>query len=424
MPGPNEQSKLAKRAGFSTACFILASVLLNTGLTIITGGIPTHQNGTAITITNPNATATPTEIPKYNSTCLEDLDSDGGPLDVLTMTGRVYLVIVPVLLAMYACTQFKLGNHTVPKRWSWGGNVFYFSHFVNWLVLLLFVVGFARIDGIGKMADDTRYESACLYAGTEGSSKVPMHPEAFMILALISWMLGVFTLLSLDEDGAGNLAFKGANTAEKLLGTASTQKKKHRIWRGLFNLVICIGAFITVVSNLDAANSCGLRHQAFYLGVLLYPTAFGAMWGLNPRNLVETLFKPSRVSLMLVAAAVLNQSYISAVRPCDKAEPLVKDGVPLMNLIAISAWMLYEALAHFGVFDDIVGGAAGAATGAAARAAAGESGTSLVGQEDKGGKGGKGDKANLLRPRGGDMATLRLTSDGGKPNPSGSLQFV
>lgn len=389
-----------QRAGFSTACFILASVLLNTGLTIITGGIPTNQDGSAI-----NTTST-SEIPKFHSTCLKDLDSDGGPGGVLTMAGRVYLVIVPVLLAMYACMQFQLENHKVPKWWSRGGNVFYFTHFGNWLVILLFVVGFLGIDGIGKMADDTQYKSACLYAGTEGSAKLPMYPQGFMVVALILWTLGAFTLLSMDQDNGGNTA----NNAATIFGTASSQR--HRIWRGLFNLVICIGAFITVVTNLDAANSCGLRHQAFYLGVLLYPTAFGAMWGLNPNNLVRTVFRPSRVSLMLVAAAVLNQSYISAVRPCDNAGSLVKDGVPLMNLIAISAWMLYEALAHFEVFKDIVGDTAKAA-------AAVNDMTPFIGDAPPA-VGGKGD----LRPRGGDMATLRLTSDGGKPNPSGSLQFV
>jgi len=402
-----------QRAGFSTACFILASVLLNTGLTIITGGIPTHQNGDAIkiNITETGAT-TLTEIPKYNKTCLEDLDSDGG---VLKMAGRAYLVIVPVLLAMYACTQFKLKNYKVPKRHrSVSSVVFYITHIVNFVVLLLFVVGFAGIKGIGKMADGARYESACLYDGAEGSSKVPMHPQAFMIIALISWTLGGLALLALDQDDGGNTAFNLANTTEKFFGNKSTER--HRVWRGIFNLVICIGAFITVVSNLDAANSCGLRHQAFYLGVLLYPTAYGAMWGLNPRNLAKTLFKPSRVSLMLVAAAVLNQSYISAVRPCDKAGPFVKDGVPLMNLIAISAWMAYEAIAHFTVLGDIVANAAFSVADAAAGAAGAVSDTTPL-------KGEKGDKGNL-RPRGGDMATLRLTTDGGKPNPSGSLQFV
>ena len=162
----------------------------------MTGGIPTLENGDAIkiNITETGAT-TLTEIPKYNKTCLEDLDSDGG---VLKMAGRAYLVIVPVLLAMYACTQFKLTNYKVPKRRrSVSSVVFYITHFVNFVVLLLFVVGFAGIKGIGKMADDTRYESACLYDGAEGSSKVPMHPQAFMIIALISWMFGGLALLSL-----------------------------------------------------------------------------------------------------------------------------------------------------------------------------------------------------------------------------------
>lgn len=421
-------------AGVQVACFLLTAVLLNTGLTTMTGGIPTHQDGRAINTTRTSG------VPKYHSTCLEDLDSNNSPF--LNLQNRGYVLVGPLLLAMWTCAKFKKSvftggqtqpihtkptrpmmweNHADGKRTFSAMNIlFYIVHLVNAAFVIGFVWMFYGIEGKWKMPNSTKkYASACLYNGDEADFDMVIRPEVIMIFAVFSWAVGLMAFFFMDTElpesiNINKAQLQRAGKGNKLV--AGVQLKK--MLRGFCNLVIFCCTAWTVFSNFDAKSSCGLRNQALYLGVLLYPTAFGMIWGLFFDYTADTVFKPSRISLMLVASAILTQTYISRVRPCDKASHGVKDTIPLVNAGAIFVWMAYETQC---IFKNYL-----------TESSEDHEGEPLI-QKRRNPRGarrvpdeeaGQESTATVLRPRGGDMATLRLTSDGGKPNPSGSLQFV
>ena len=444
-------------AGVQVACFLLTAVLLNTGLTTMTGGIPTHQDGRAVNTTRTSG------VPKYHSTCLEDLDSNNSPF--LNLQNRGYVLVGPLLLAMWTCANFKKsvsqeriqGSPPMPTRpvmwkttggkrtYSQIGFLFYIAHLVNAAFVIGFVGMFYGIEGKWKMPNSTKkYASACLYNGEEADFHLVIRPEVFMIFAVCSWAVGLIAFLFMDGDDAKvtnpfkiptttaqfrNGAVAGVGVGVRAVNVVVVDWRQKL--RGFCNLVIFCCTAWTVFSNFDAKTSCGLRNQALYLGVLLYPTAYGMISGLAFDYTSKTVFRPSRISLMLVASAILTQTYISRVRPCDKASPGVKDAIPLVNAGAIFVWMAYEAIEIFKEFlttdgsedserEPLVQQGSALNPRGARRVPAdteGEAGPGRVPMETR--------SVTLLRPRGGgDMATLRLTSDGGKPNPSGSLQFV
>jgi hypothetical protein len=433
--GHKEQRINRLLAGCSTGLFLMATMLLNTGLTIVSGSIPLHKNGT--TIYNKGTTDA-----TFNSTCLEDLDKDGGFTEVGV---RGYLVVLPVILAMLACAKLKLElshpldarMYTKPRllQFKWPiddpeGLLFHVFHFATLVLISGFGVRFLGVKGRDTRAGTTtRYDSACHHAAEDVESGIQIKPQGFIGTAFVFWLLGYLMMISRkDRDSialgqrrqsvrdaraaAAEAHVKGGGGVKKMFSGYFTTDK---YLRGMINLVIFVMAFVTVMENLTADASCGMRNQAFYLGVLLYPTCFGAIWGLNPSSVHETVFKPSRTSLMLVASAVFSQLYISAVRECPKQSGFTRDAVPLINFFAILAWLALEGLTYFRLADVLLTGMTKAAAAAVENPLGEKEGGS--GEEQKEGRG-----RALLRSN--DMSTLRLTTDGPDKRPSSSLQFV